>query len=174
MNQTAWEWQYWYKWFKNRQWYWGYKIFAVTLFSLLLILDVWTKKIAEDYLTVGKTVNFLPGFLQIELTYNKGVAFGFAADNSQLVLISHLLFTIILFTIIFFTQRLLVHIGLTLILAGALGNLIDRFTDKGVVDFILWELFQPHSIFNLADVFVTFGTIITLMTIALDFFKNEQ
>lgn len=174
MNLKTNNWKYWYFWFKNREWHWNYKFFVASIISLLLIIDIWTKKIAVDYLQDNRQViNFLPGFIQIQLTYNTGTAFGFGADNPQLIITSHILLTIILVVGLIFSKNLVIHIGLGFILAGAFGNLIGRFSEKGVVDFLLWELFQPYSIFNLADVYITFGTIICTIQLVIGLIQNE-
>lgn len=174
MNLKTTNWKDWYFLIKNREWYWNYKFFATSILSLLLVIDIWTKTMAVDYLQQnGQVINFLPGFIQIQLTYNTGTAFGMGADNPQLIITAHILLTIILVVGLLLSKNLMIHIGLSCILAGAFGNLIDRFSEKGVVDFLLWELFQPHSIFNLADTFITLGTIICIIHLVVGFIQNE-
>ena len=63
---------------------------------------------------------------------------------------------------------------LVLLFAGAIGNLIDRVFRKYVIDFISFTLFKHEmAIFNVADIYITFGVIIYLFGILRDR-KNER
>jgi len=134
-------------------------------FTLLIFL---IDRISKIYvITLDKK---LPGseifssrYLNINLIWNEGIAFGllsFDQDN----LYNLLTFFIIL--IIFFIFLMILKssgfskVALLMILAGALGNVIDRIFYKAVPDFIDFHVGNFHwFIFNVSDIFITLGVI---------------
>jgi len=129
-------------------------------------IDQYSKYLVVEYLPFQQSVPFVP-FLSFFHTYNKGIAFSwlnFMDSNILMVLIV----TVIGFFIWLWSQlekdRILSHLGFGFILAGAAGNLIDRFMLGYVVDFI-----QVHTqtwsfaIFNLADSFIFVGAALIVL-----------
>ena len=140
-----------------------YKIF----FSLcigILFFDQFTKLLVNQY-----QVHFSSFFLTLEKSYNKGIILGSFGDISPLIRIVflsclgiylNLLFSVFLY---FFKNKNLffLKIGLSLILTGINGNLIDRIRFGYVIDFIKLELpFLKNIVFNLADLSLIAGTTI--------------
>jgi lipoprotein signal peptidase len=82
--------------------------------------------------------------------------------------------------VFYFRSKLLIHLlPLGLIIAGALGNVIDRIIRGYVVDYVMWSfrfinlrIFNPWPIFNLADVFTVIGTLALFITVF--FFSKED
>ncbi len=110
--------------------------------------------------------------INLELYYNKGVAFSmlsFLGDNLkwvQLVLVISVLFYVLYEG--YFKQH---AIALGLIVGGAFGNIYDRFTQEGVVDYIAWHCGFDFAIFNYADVMIDLGVAIILLQ---TFLKSRQ
>ncbi|MHC4193769.1 MAG: signal peptidase II, partial [Planctomycetota bacterium] len=112
----------------------------LTFWPLLVVglaLDLWTKKIAFDYLKRQETdtVPVIDGFLQLVIRLNKGAAFGIASGQTHLLIaISAIALAIILAIFLFggIRQRLM-HIALGLFAAGVCGNLYDRVFNHGFV-----------------------------------------
>ena len=100
-------------------------------------------------------------FLNIHLIWNEGIAFGLFSFNEDYLynFLTFLILMVIIF-IIFMIRKtdLLRKYALLLVLGGALGNFFDRLIYKAVPDFIDFHVGNFHwFIFNVADIFITFG-----------------
>lgn len=136
------------------------------LASLLVFIDQATKLLAEHTMRFGERINILPVF-DLTLVYNRGAAFSFLAqgDGWQRWFLSGIaVFAIAFILWLMKTQaqesrRMM--LALTLILAGAAGNLIDRLFYGHVVDFLLlyWHPWY-YPAFNIADTAITLGAIL--------------
>lgn len=131
--------------------------------GLLVVLDQITKKIAHTYLLGQPPLDVLP-VLQWGLVFNRGAAFGFlnqAGGYQHYFFISIALITIVVIAVWLWRvgpfERVLAW-GLSLILAGAIGNLIDRTIYYYVIDFINIHYQNWYfPAFNIADIAITFG-----------------
>tara|TARA_Y100000816_G_scaffold119757_1_gene84056 strand:+ start:885 stop:1367 length:483 start_codon:yes stop_codon:yes gene_type:complete len=109
---------------------------------------------------------FLSKFLNIQLIWNDGVAFGlFASDN---IFYYHSLtgfIILIILILIYFSIKTngLEKYGFLIILGGSLGNVYDRITYSAVPDFIDIHYQSFHwFIFNVADIFITIGVFLLI------------
>ena len=144
----------------------GWRWLPVTL--AVIGLDQLVKLWVIEHLTLYRTVRVLP-VLDVTLTYNRGAAFSFLADASgwQKWLFAGLALAVATGIVLWLrrlngrTQRTLC-LGLTLILGGALGNLIDRVRIGHVVDFIIahWHRVYFPWAFNIADSAITVGAVL--------------
>lgn len=167
-------WRDFFHYLKTKDYQWKFKLIVILpLFFALLVIDVLSKTLIHKNLQLGQEINFMPGFINIQLVYNKGSAFGYNSENPTFVITSAIILAfVILLAVIFLTQKPLL-IGLTMMFTGAIGNLIDRcWNSSGVVDFFAWQLFQPYSIFNFADICVVFGLVEVVCTIVYSFMKD--
>jgi len=131
-------------------------------------LDQFTKYLSIRYLTFDQEVSVLPGFA-LTLRHNTGAAFSFLASASGWQRWFFILLALVMSTIMFiWLGRLSEHakqesFALSLILGGALGNLIDRLIHGYVVDFILlyYQKWQWPA-FNVADTAICIGTILLI------------
>ena len=118
---------------------------------------------------------FSSRFVNFELIWNKGIAFGlFSSDGGMLYQLISLLIFFIVMTLIYFIikSKGFEKFGFILILGGALGNLFDRIFYKAVPDFIDLHINNFHwFIFNIADIFITIG-VICLILVEI-FFKKK-
>jgi signal peptidase II len=134
----------------------------LALAVLLVLLDQLTKYLAVKIIDPDTSVPLLP-FLSLVLTYNTGAAFSFLAGAGGwqrwfFVLIAIGASVLITWMLHRHQRDTFLCLGLTLILAGAIGNLIDRLAIGAVVDFILLYWRQYHfPAFNLADSCITVG-----------------
>ena len=144
-----------------------YKLSYPVLIILLVVLDLFSKDYAaNNFLFAQSYTTFIP-FIDFLLIYNSGIAFGIFDGYGNLA--SNLLLVITIFILIYLVRLLLkekvqiARFALSLITAGALGNIIDRFIDGKVTDFLHLE-FGSFSffIFNLADAFITLGAILII------------
>ena len=130
---------------------------AAVLICLILALDQATKFVASRALSLHETIPLIPGMLHLTLVYNKGAAFGVLKNRVPFfIAVSVIAVGIIAYQLIKrgFRAGDIVSSSLALILAGALGNLIDRLIYGYVVDFID---FRVWPVFNVADSAITIG-----------------
>jgi len=144
-------------------------IFSVT--PLGLILDQVSKLIIHANLRPFSEIVLIPGYLDLIFVTNHGLAFGmFSGKLGSAATWIFLGITIVALGIIihlFFrteNKAVLLPTALSLVLAGALGNLIDRFRWGYVVDFINMH-YQSHywPTYNVADILITFGIILLIL-----------
>ena len=134
--------------------------FLIDRVSKILIIKK-TNEIGRDQIFSSKFINF-------ELIWNKGIAFGLfsLSDGLSYKLITVLIIFIVIILIYFILRsRGYEKFGLMLILGGALGNLFDRIFYNAVPDFIDLHVNSYHwFIFNVADIFISIGVFIMIMT----------
>lgn len=139
----------------------------LALSLVLIALDQWTKHIALSALQwEGNSIVFIEGFWNWKLAYNRGAAFSFlaSADGWQHWFFVGLAFVIstALILLLSRTRRSDWRSALpfALIVAGALGNVIDRLRIGHVIDFVEWYVGNYHwPVFNIADSCIVGGAI---------------
>ncbi|MES9848167.1 MAG: signal peptidase II [Candidatus Thiodiazotropha sp.] len=142
------------------QWLW--------LSLLVIVLDQVSKQLAESALTLYESVRVLP-FFDLTLLYNKGAAFSFLSDQGGwqrwFFIVLAIGVTIVLIGWLWRLKRdeQWVAVALSLIIGGAIGNVIDRILFGQVIDFLHFH-YQQHYFpaFNVADSAITIGVIIML------------
>ena len=154
------------------------KNFFLNIFIVLLIFLIdRLSKIYVIYLSnkIYSPKIFSSKFLNIELIWNKGIAFGlFSSDQSYIYNSITLIILTIIILILFYIKNTngIERHSYIMLLGGALGNLYDRITYKAVPDFIDFHLHDTHwFIFNIADIFITLPII---MLILLEIFKTKK
>lgn len=139
-------------------------LFFITTTLSVVILDYITKRAIIKYVEPHEVINILP-FLRIVHIKNPGAIFGLFSNLSNNVFIFISIIAIVL--IILYSIRLqrgLELFSLSLILGGAVGNLIDRITIGQVIDFIDFFIGRWHwPAFNVADSALTIGIILFLI-----------
>jgi len=131
---------------------------APIIVFLILALDQLAKLFVIRSLAPGDSIPILKGAFSITLIHNRGAAFGIFKDQFYLfVFISVISVILIYFMLKHNRGGRLYAFSLSLILGGALGNLIDRVSLGYVVDFLD---FHVWPVFNIADSAITCGTLI--------------
>ena len=121
---------------------------------------------------------FSSKFLNIILIWNEGIAFGLLSFNEK-IFYNLLTFIILIIILIIFFMALnsyrLKKYYLLMILGGALGNVYDRIFYGAVPDFIDFHIGNFHwFIFNVADIFITFGIFFMILLEFIDINKVEK
>ena len=145
--------------------------FNLTLFFLfltLVILDQITKALVINFFDLYDSVVLLP-IVNLTFVVNYGFAFGLLNNPSlNQILVSLVILAIIIYFLYLLikTQDKIFQLTLTLILAGALGNFIDRIFRGFVIDFIDIYIGKYHwPAFNIADSCITVGFVVLMINI---------
>jgi len=140
-------------------------VLALITIVLGVVIDQITKYLAATYLIMGKPVEIIPNFLNLGLVRNTGAAFGIGANwDPTIRKIIFLGLPIVAIGIIAYflyknmKERKLAVISISLILSGAIGNIINRLLNVSVVDFIevYYKSFHWPN-FNFADTIICVG-----------------
>jgi len=148
------------------------------LFSVaagVVLLDQVTKAIVQSLFFFGESVPVIPGFFNLTFIRNPGAAFGFLSwGNPSLVTPLFVLISLVVAGGIFYYYRKtdpdnrLHRWGLSLILGGAIGNMVDRVRFQSVVDFLDFYAGDHHwPAFNVADSAITIGVGLILLEMVL-------
>ena len=142
-------------------------IFTLDRFSKYLILQASNSD--EIYNTT------ITSFLNFNLVWNNGIAFGLFSFNEQFYynVITSIIIIITVVVLFFAIKSTGVEkINFSMIFGGSLGNIFDRLYYSAVIDFIDIHINNFHwFIFNVADIFITFGVI---LLIYLELFSNKK
>ncbi|PKM21507.1 MAG: signal peptidase II [Gammaproteobacteria bacterium HGW-Gammaproteobacteria-14] len=143
-------------------------LYWLLLSALVVVLDLWTKALAEQHLVLYRSVEVL-SFFNFTLAYNSGAAFSFLADAGGwqrwfFSIVALVASVVIVGWLLKLRGERMVALGLALILGGALGNLWDRLTLGHVVDFLDFHWAGYHfPAFNIADSAITVGAVLLIL-----------
>ncbi len=156
--------------------WWNILIFLVIV-TIVIVLDQFSKQWIRDNIPLGGSLPAM-GQLTIVHVQNTGSAFGLFTDQAFLLSIAAAagLVVVLLFFRYLKQLGLAGGIALSLIFAGALGNLIDRLRLGHVTDFIyvrLWDSFYWPA-FNVADSAITTGAILLAVVALITFGKKHE
>jgi len=138
--------------------------------SSIVFLDRITKIFFSNLLSLGESLPIIRNAIHMTLVHNTGIAFGLF-KNQGIVFIIIPLIMIVLLTYNFYHYKYnneklsrLYVVAVSLILAGAIGNLIDRILYGYVIDFIDLRVWP---VFNIADSAITIGAVLLLWRLNL-------
>ncbi len=140
----------------------------ILLFAGLTAVDQITKMLARNALENNKTINIIKDVFVLNLVKNRGSAWGMFSGKINFLLIVTVLFTVILiilyFRLVKYDKYRILTIIDSVMIAGAVGNLIDRVIFGYVTDFFDFTLIK-FPVFNFADICITVsaGMLIILM-----------
>lgn len=129
-------------------------------------LDQWIKQLVETRMALGAHIDLLP-FLALFHTRNEGIAFSmFSGSGSTLLSVVSL--AVIALMLWLWSKAepgdRLAHLGFALIVAGAIGNLIDRLMLGYVTDYIYFHTpVWSFAVFNIADVYISIGAALIIL-----------
>ena len=153
------------------------KSFFINSFIITIIFSL--DRISKFYIILKSETNlssslYTSKFLNINLIWNEGIAFGLFSFNKNYL---YNLLTILIVIVIFIILIMIIksegfkRYALSMIFGGAVGNLYDRIFYSAVPDFIDFHIKDFHwFIFNVADIFITIGVIIMILS---EFRGNE-
>jgi len=144
---------------------------------MLIVIDQLLKILAIS--TIGKTgesITVIPNILNLTYLENYGAAFGLVMTRIMLIGVDLL----IIFAIIkIMTSKKyefdeISNLGFSLVLAGGIGNLIDRIFRGYVVDYIDVTEFINFPIFNFADICIVVGIILIIIRLIINTIKIQE
>lgn len=144
--------------------------------SVIFILDLIIKQLIINNLKTS--ISVIDNFFTLYLVKNTGGAFSILNNNVGLLSIIGIIF---LFGIIKYINNNknmtnIESIGISFLLGGLLGNLLDRLIRGGVIDYLSFNFFGYYfPVFNLADIFITLGVLLVLINeIRGDLLENRK
>jgi len=139
-------------------------IISLIIIIISIILDQISKSMAVENFAINPSPTKITDFFNVVLTFNRGISFGmFGAEKyaNLIFTISSSLIVIFLISWIKKEDKWVIIIPISLIIGGAIGNVIDRFKYGAVVDFLDFFYNNFHwPAFNLADAFITIAVVI--------------
>lgn len=158
--------------------------YIITL--IILVLDQVTKWAIVTYMELYETRSVIGEFFYIASHRNRGAAFGILQDQRWFFIVVTLIVVAVLIVYLYKMSKEKQHllcIALSFLLAGALGNFIDRVRTGEVVDFLLFR-FQFNffgkaidyyfATFNVADTAITLGVIVVMLDLLLQWRKEKR
>jgi signal peptidase II len=152
-----------------------YSIFLIVA-TLVLIIDQATKLYIDRTMELYSSIVVVKDFFAITYVLNKGAAFSFLSDSAYRLPVLTLISVIAIIAILVFLRKLrpdqkFTAFSLSLIFAGALGNLIDRIRLGEVIDFLLVHWHEHYwPAFNVADSAICIGVFL----LVIDMFIEEK
>ncbi len=158
---------------------------AVALFTVLVVilLDQWTKSLVVTHMGPpgsGNTIPIIGPYLVLDYIQNGGAAFGVFANNAVLVVLIAAAVCVVAYLYIRMinTGSLFYKIVFGMIIGGALGNLLDRAHNGGVVtDFISFrvpEINYYFAVFNIADACISVGVVLLFALVLFGGFRHDK
>lgn len=148
-------------------------IFILIITILLAALDQITKLVITSKLLLGESITLIPGFFKITLVHNKGAAWSIL-NNQALLLVAIGLIALAVVYFVLIKGKTLKKLDILLtgmLVAGIVGNLIDRIRFGYVVDYLDFNFFgYDYPIFNLADIFI----VVSIIALIIKSIKEEK
>ena len=141
------------------------------LFIGIVAIDQFVKGIVAASMVPGESVPVLKHVFHLTYVLNPGAAFGILPHQRELFLLAGV--AIMVCTAVFYTQikkkDIALQFGIISLLSGAAANLIDRFQNGLVVDFLDFRIWP---VFNIADIAIVVGVGFMIYSILFNFGEN--
>ena len=150
----------------------------VLIIAGILAADQLTKWLVRATMAGGETRPFLPHLMQFTYVQNRGASFGILAEHRWVYMLLSAAALVVMGVLLFkyVSRHPLLTTALAFLIGGGAGNMIDRLfvTDamgnKVVTDFFEFT-FVDFAVFNVADIFITFGAV--LLGVYIVFFEGK-
>ncbi|MGM0204470.1 lipoprotein signal peptidase [Enterococcus sp. AZ187] len=137
--------------------------------ALLVGLDQWSKYLTVQNISLGETKEFIPGFLSLTHLRNTGAAWSLLERKMIFFYVITVIVSVVIIYLLIknYKKSIWYSVGLSFVLAGAIGNFIDRVRLGYVVDMLQTD-FMNFPIFNVADSTLVVGVICIFIYLILD------
>lgn len=137
----------------------------IVLILILVGADQLSKYLIDSYMLEGETLPIINDFFHLTYVKNRGIAFGMFQGKLDIISIATII-AIVAIAYYLYKERnklsMIEKMGFIYILAGAIGNMIDRAFRGFVVDMIDFRGVWSY-VFNLADVWINIGVVFVLL-----------
>ena len=148
----------------------------IIILLIFLSLDLFSKYLVFYYIDLYKFIK-ITHFLDITHIHNFGISFGLFSETIPAVFLIIIALLVVFFVIylILNAQDYLEYWGLFIIICGAIANIIDRFVNGYVIDFIYFHINQYYwPAFNFADIYISVGIIMILLNMLKKLKLNKK
>lgn len=152
-------------------------IAALVCGVLVIGFDQLTKYMIATNMELGESAPFLKGVVELHYTHNTGGAWGVLSGYTWVLLVlTALAMTICIVLLVKAgAKNKLLFWAISLVVAGGIGNMIDRiFRDGKVVDFLHFEFYPTFPVFNVADIAVVLGAGLLILYFIMDTVKDYK
>lgn len=149
--------------------------FVIIIFTLIII-----DQIIKYFININNTympISIIKNVLQINFIQNFGIAFGFARDSKSIFVIANFIIIGVILKFLFTQSKSLNNIKkglLAIIVAGGIGNLIDRIFRGYVVDYIDITPIINYPVFNFADILIVVGIVCFAIYVIKDIIDENK
>lgn len=152
----------------------------ILLIISIIFLAVFIDQIAKEIIIkniFNSSIEIIKGFLSFTYVENTGGAYGIGSNNILMFIIINVIIIGILIKFVISKREeisTILLVAISLIIAGGMGNLIDRIFRGYVVDFIDINPVFKYPVFNIADIFVVTGCIVIAIDLIYRTIKSEN
>ena len=139
----------------------------IIIFIFLVLTDLVSKYYIFNYIDLYQFIE-ITSFLEITHIHNFGVSFGLFSETvpSLILILIGLIVVVFIIYLLFNSKDVMERWGLFVIICGAIANIIDRFVNGYVIDFIYFHFNQYYwPAFNFADIYISIGIIMILLNV---------
>ena len=150
-------------------------MFYAILAAALVVIDQIVKYLVRANISLGGSISFIPHVMDLTYVQNTGAAFSILRQHTWLLTLTSLIVVLVMCALIvkgFFRNRLGMW-SAALVLAGGVGNLIDRAVFGFVTD-MFKTTFIDFAVFNVADCCITIGVPLLFLYVMLYVGKDEK
>ena len=152
-----------------------FQVITLLIIAVFVAIDQLIKLLVIEYLEPIGSLPLIDGIIRLKYAENTGAAFGSFKEKTSFLSIFTLI--LIIYGIIYLLRKKrkpdFEYVCIIMIIAGGLGNLIDRLFRSFVVDYIE-PLFIDFAIFNFADILVTCGCIALAIWMIYDVYRESK
>lgn len=141
---------------------------VTVLIIVLFLIDQWIKYAVVAHIALGAVHQVIPGVLSLTYLRNNGAAWSMLEGQQWFFyIVSIIALAVLIYFLIRYRTDWRYELGLALMIAGTLGNFVDRIRQGFVVDMFQLD-FISFPIFNFADSCLTVGVIVLMIAILLE------
>lgn len=151
------------------------QVITLIVITVLVVADQIIKLLVIEHLEPIGSLPLIDGIIQLNYAENTGAAFGSFSEHTKLLSI-FTFFVIIAGVLYLFIKKKKLdveYVCISLIIAGGIGNLVDRVLRGFVVDYIEF-LFIDFAIFNFADILVTCSSVVLVIWLIYDIYLDSK
>ena len=152
-------------------------ILAIVTGIIVLAADQFTKVFISNNFVMAKSYEFLPGIIDITFIHNDGGAWGMLGGYTWLLLSLTMVIMLVCIALLlkYGLKDKLMFWAIILVLAGGIGNMIDRvFRGGNVIDFLHFEFWPTFPVFNVADCAIVVGAGLLLLYFVISIINDEK